>query len=151
MFVHLHLSPEVPQSVHRQSDLLRVAELPDPTEESEESRSDQIEVGRLDGSRGNRTLVVALCRLGHVLRLETWGFGVERRDRYEGEFVTCENVDKLTEAGQVVVSEVIFKYRPTIVEQKNTWQRHHSELSVHRVILVAVEGVKPRENQIKIL
>ena len=71
MFVHLHLPPEVPQGVHRQSDLLRVAELPDSTEESEEGGCDQIEVGCLDGSPGYRTLVVTLCRLRHVLWLQT--------------------------------------------------------------------------------
>ena len=67
-----------------------------------------------------------------------------------GDCLTCEDVDKLTEAGEIVVSEVVFKYRPTVVEQKNTWQSHHSELSVHRVILVAVEGVKPAGNKNKI-
>ena len=64
--------------------------------------------------------------------------------------MTCENVDKLTEAGKIVVSEVVFKYRSAVVEQKNTRQRHHSELSVHGVILVAVEGVEPAEKFNKI-
>ena len=33
-----------------------------------------------------------------------------------GNIVTCENVDELTEAGQIVVGEVVFKYGPAVVE-----------------------------------
>ena len=69
--MHLHLSPEVPQGLHRQSDLLGVAELPDPTEESEEGSCDQVEVGGLDCSPWYRTLVVTLEWLSYILRLET--------------------------------------------------------------------------------
>ena len=56
--------------------------------------------------------------------------------------LTCENIDELVEAGKCVVGEVIFEYRPTVVEQQNAGQSHHSKLSVQSVILVAVYRVK---------
>ena len=61
---------------------------------------------------------------------------------------TGENVDKLTEAGEIVVSEVVFEYRTTVVKQKYARQSHHPELSVQRMMLVTVNRVKSRNRKI---